>query len=232
MKRKQIILLNIYLLMSIVICGQDTIQKQKIMSVSTNYIQMRINEYNIYLEYRINYQHSIGCEFGKIYYNREFDPWKISPSQNKFPGTVYDGLGLRIYLKRYSLKNPTKYWNFIVPVKIMSYDSLEFTDMYNGESDWAKYTRSENAFLVGLDIYRGHEFDIFHQIIMFDIFYGIGFRIRHREYTTHISLRNGSIYGIPKPPIGSFKINQFLPTINIGIKVGFNILKKRTNSTL
>src|SRR5258708_11035114 len=104
--------------------AQDSIVKKKIFSVSYNITQTFMNEYDNSFENRINDKFFLGLTLGKIRYSYAFDPLFISPSQDKWPGTVYQGHSLRAYLKYYRGNKPFKYWDIQMLYKNMSYNNI------------------------------------------------------------------------------------------------------------
>ena len=101
----------------------------------------------------------------------------------------------------------------------MSYRNINFLDMYNGEKYYAYYTRSEDAYVLGLTIVHGHEYAI-GKFAYVDFFYGIGIRMRERNITT---LTNDTYGGKIKTPVGDEHFRQIFPVIDMGIKIGFNL---------
>ena len=219
--------------------AQDSLARHKFLSISYNIVQTCINEAEVRIEYTINKRISVGASSGRIFYNREFDPYFLSSSQDKWPGTVYTGYSIRAYSKYYSRERPQNYWCLQAVYKNMSYGFHEFTDQFKPGEEMDVYTRSETAFLSGFDIIHGHDIEmekVFKnwiwdnpesgRYITFDIFYGIGTRERTRNYTTYTSL-DSEFPSILPVPIGTFKLKQSYTVIDFGICMGFNFLKKR-----
>ncbi|HEV7230748.1 MAG TPA: hypothetical protein VGO45_05440 [Bacteroidia bacterium] len=184
--------------------------------------KMLISETNVGFEYRFNRYMSLDLNIGHIHYNSLFDPWVFSPSQNDWPGTVYRGTSYRFGLKMFPSPKKRNYIAIKGLWKTMYYSGMKFLDMKSGYSLTTQ--RSESATVRGLEIEGGHEFNLAEGHILFELFYGIGFRVRERNYTTYSQTENGSFpvpAGMGTYPTGSYVLIQKYPTLELGFKMGF-----------
>jgi len=221
------ILLFVLALLSFCAQSQNTTHPKRL-AVYTNVGLNVINELNLNADWRYTDLITLGGGIGKVYSNKLLDPMPISPSQNNLPGTVYDGLAFRANAKFFTkFTGQSGYWCAQLLVKSIGYKRHGFTDMYKGEQDYDSFTRSENALVIGIELLHGHRWNVANERIIWDVFYGIGLRDRHRRYITHTSshYESGSPYAKPDPPIGTFTVDQLLPTVHFGINFGVNALK-------
>ncbi len=184
-----------------------------------------INQYDLGVEFGINKYIAIGISGGIIHTNPIFSASPLSPSQAEWPGTVYQGSVGKFNLKIYPMGKLSGYWNVQFIYKSMYYRNVEFFDMYQGEHDYATYTRSEDAYVRGISVMHGHEYAFAKGFMYLDFYYGLGFRQRERNITTLTCNREPS--GIPKPPLGKSTLSQSFPVLEVGLKMGFNFQKKK-----
>lgn len=188
------------------------------LSFSLNLIQCPINEFSLYADYSINKRSSFGFNFGYIYANPKLKVFILSRDQGTYPGTVWNGLVFRADYKRANKYADNKFWEVQAIYKILNYRNQGFDNVEDDESYFFK--RNENAWLLGLDAINGRHLTKPESIFNSEIFWGLGFRYRVRNFTTLSSRFN-------VPPVGSFQLQQFYPTIIFGLKIGFNVFIKK-----
>ena len=200
--------------------------KEKLLTIYTNLTKNMFNEYNLGFEFGITKYIAVGATFGIIHPNPLFAVFPLATSQNRWPGTVYHGVGCRINLKIYPAGYKSDYWNIQGVYKSMYYRNQSFLDLNNsGYESSARYTRSEDAFVTGISIMHGHEYAAADGVLYIDFFYGFGFRERERNITT-LTCEMTPYNSNPNPALGYSKMNQTYPVIETGFKIGFNFLKK------
>lgn len=199
-------------------------RQEKLFCLYTNIAQALIGEFLLGAEVRINSYLSAGVAGGIITYDPLFDPLVLSPNQGDWPGTAYNGYSLRANFKVHPNKNKNGYWSLQGVYKSMSYRNHSFYDMY-GEHEYANYTRSEDAYVLGLSIVHGHEFNVVKGWLYLDIFYGLGFRVRERSIYTLSS--DPYPQEAPAPKVGYTHREQAYPMLDAGIKIGLSLPKKQ-----
>ncbi|MFI5141057.1 MAG: TPR end-of-group domain-containing protein [Bacteroidia bacterium] len=186
------------------------------LTFSVNLIQLPINELGIYIDYYFSKRHSIGFNIASIYANSIFHVNIFSGDQGTYPGAVWNGVVGRINYKNYFSENKRSYICFQILYKTLSYRNQTFI---NAQGDNANtFTRSEDAFLCGLDCMYGYHVGRPSFKFNLELFFGGGLRYRERNYTTLSS--DASYYSSPEK-LGAFHVSQMYPTIVIGLKVGF-----------
>ena len=205
----------------------------KSISLSYNLIQGQINEHSIYLDIIPSDQLSIGFSIGKIFFNSMYDPLPLSPSQNTYPGTVYEGFVVRLNASYYLYRNEFKrYWTggylgLQLIYKDVFYNNISFKDG-DKKDHYIYYDRNEKAKVFGIDIIEGICFSFGPKKIRESVFLnpygGIGYRFRHRDIETlHLTNRGYSPSDGPIPVLGNEIKKQNYLTLVLGAKVGINI---------
>jgi hypothetical protein len=197
-------------------------------AIYTELMKMVISEVNIGLTYRFNRYVGLDLNVGHIYYNPVFDPFILSPSQNDWPGTVYKGTSYRLGIKIFPNPGKRNYIAIKGLLKTMYYSGINFLDMTNGYS--ITTLRSESAVVKGMEVEGGKEFITAEGHLLIEVFYGIGIRLKERNYTTYSEMLDGR-FNVPAGqgayPIGSFTKTQVFPTLELGFKMGFCFGKPR-----
>ena len=152
---------------------------------------MPINEVGIYVDYFFAKRHSIGFGIGDIYANNAFKVNFLSGDQGAYPGTVWNGFVARL--------------NYNIP----DHDNINY------------FVRSEHASLFGVDCFFGYHLTKPQSNLNIELFYGIGFRYRIRNYTTISSTYPSPGITDKVQPVWTFVLNQTYPTIIFGLKIGF-----------
>ena len=210
------------------VSAQDNPNRHGRITVSTNVGLNLINEANLNVDWKFSKRVAAGVGFGRIYYNSRFDPNPIAPSQDEYPGTVYDGFSFRTNVKLFEKYERKGYWCAQFLFKTMGYGNRTFGDSYQGEVSYSSYVRSESARVVGVQALHGHRWNLLKRRFAADLFYGFGLRSRYRRYTTHSSIfKGGGFTGIKdvQPALGTFKVYQTLPSVHLGINVGINVVR-------
>lgn len=187
------------------------------LSVTVNIVQLPINEAGIYVDYGLKKRHSFGFGIANVYVNQLFIPDFLSDDQSTFPGAVWHGIAARVNYKAYFLRSRRLYLCIQVLYKSLSYTNQTFINDYDDNLDY--FTRNETAYSWGADLLLGHLITGIKAKIDVDVFYGIGWRYRVRNYTT--TFNNGDP-GAYQQPLGSFQLIQNYPSFVFGIKVGYN----------
>ena len=193
----------------------------RITYLSTDLIQDAINEFNFGFEFKLNATYSFRIAYGKLYYNINFDPFILSPSQAEWPGTVYSGDAGMIYFKRYSSDVKGRYFSIGGIYKSMYYSNRKFIDMIGGHEYY--FIRSEHADVKGFDVMWGRQFYPGGVLVEFNC--GIGFRSRDRNITTYsVDLGGYSPGTLPAQysPIayGPLELRQTYAVIHLGLLIG------------
>ncbi len=204
--------------------------RHRFLSININIIQLPINEINFYLDFFISKKHSFGINFSSIYANKAFEVFFLSQDQGDYPGTVWNGLGTRINYKYYYSRTESNFFSLQVLYKNIYYRNQKFINLW-GDND-NTFVRSEDAFLLGIDLLHGTHLKKITSNFNFEIFYGLGIRYRERNYTTISS--NAAYFPYPKP-VGTFTLRQTYPTIIFGLKIGvttFITKDKKTSASM
>ena len=205
--------------------AQDSL---KTVSISYNLIQGCINEQSIYVEYSPFRHHKFGISIGKIYDNNAFEVFVLSPSQNTFPGTVYRGNVYRLsYSYIFNKKSKSDYYigaQYIY--RDMYYNHKQFRD---GGDSHVEYSRNEKATVIGFDLISGlNKYKKLNKnfSLLFNVYYGIGWRERYRTIYTYNLHYYGGGGGVNSPPqLGNeTKIQQYwIPVFGIKLGLQFHI---------
>ena len=209
---------------------KDSVPKHILYTISTDLAQYALSQPNIDFEYTTSSSICAGINFGYIMPSLLFKINTLANGQFTEPGTVYSGIAIRLYLKFYGLRHFQNYWCIQGVYKSISFNNVSFEDTY-GDAYWNNYTMSEQTSVVGIEILNGHESTTKNRVLNLDLFYGLGFHFRIRNYTiTNATLSDPHIPGLyPNKPIaynGTYSGTLFLLTPVLGIKIGFNHLKK------
>jgi hypothetical protein len=178
-----------------------------------------VNDYSLFVDYVAKNKTSFGISAGYMIANKWWNKTNSSsPEVNDdiTPVGVYNGFVGRAYFKWYFINNKIRYLNPVFLFKDLYYDSTKFVDKiepYEG----VLYERSEKTKVFGLQVLYGKE-NYLTKNIFLDFYYGIGARIRVREYNTIKVSPQGAEKLVP---LGKFTRNQIFPTIHLGVKIGF-----------
>ncbi len=185
-------------------------------SISTDLLQYLVYQPNIGFEYRRK-KFAWGINFGVVHPDPTFYVNPLADGQYTWPGTLYNGEALRAYWKVFFKNNPSSYFCVQAEYKYLWYNNGSFMDMPNGDEFQVNYTMNEKATALGIDVLLGKEWLAF-KIMHFDIFYGIGYHVKYREFTVVTS-------NFPYPgdwmPLGSYKGSVSYPAPILGLKGGF-----------
>lgn len=200
--------------------SQDTI---KSIYVSTYLSKPFFNEYAVVIEYKPFKRHVFGLTIGEVYSNEHFQVNKLSDSQDKNPGLVYNGIATRALYSYYvtSKKSHAFYVSSQFMFKELKYKNHEFTDSW-GDKGSNTYVRNENTQLYGLDLLVGCSSFIGEENTKFriylNIYAGLGGRYKHRNIETLSS----SVYDWPDyiVPKGNTTVDSKYVIPIIGLKFG------------
>jgi hypothetical protein len=201
--------------------------QDKSLTVSYNLLKSFTNEYSINTEYKFLKRLSAGLTFGQVHDNPDHYVFKLSPSQNNFPGLVYKGFVTRTYLAYY-LVSSNFYGFYVSPqflYKYLYYDNMSFIDSWGDQGD-NTYVRNERADMYGFDIMFGWNFYMGEADSPVDFYlnlnWGFGIRYRHRNiYNLSSKTRGNPDYVVP---LGKeIKDQTYASAALIGIKIGVRI---------
>jgi hypothetical protein len=192
-------------------------------SVSTDLMQYAVYQPNIGVEYRRG-KFAYGLNIGIVYPDPMFYINVLANGQYLWPGMVYKGTALRAYWKYFYNKNkPSTFFCVQAECKYLWYNNTSFVDDPGGEDIDVNYTMDEKATALGIDALFGHEYAPY-KIMHIDLFYGIGYHIKFREFTVVTSTNQ---YSGGYMPLGSYKGTVSYPAPIAGVKIGFNIFGKK-----
>lgn len=192
---------------------------------AVNPTEFLVNDYSLFVDYVTKNKKSFGISGGVIIANRWWNQdheggQGFEIDDDNLPVGVYNGFAGRAYYKSYFIKQEksssikNKIW-YLCPVfvfKDLHYDNIVFGDKIS-PYEWVTYERSEKAKVFGLELLYGKE-NYLTKHIFIDFYWGMGARIKLREYTTFW-------VSAPVMPVGQFTRNQIFPTVHLGVKVGF-----------
>jgi hypothetical protein len=192
-------------------------------SFNTDLLQCAYFQPNIGAEYRRN-KVECGLNIGYTFPSPLFSVNTLADGQYTWPGTVYYGEALRLYVKFFANPNkPTHYWSFQVTIKNQWYNNVDFTDQPSGGDIPFYYTMDEKETVLGFELLHGHEFYA-GSLLYFDLFYGLGYHVRFRQFEVVTSSSYNPYSGYL--PCGYYKgtISYLLPVV--GFRAGFNFRHK------
>jgi len=218
----------ITLILNILFCVNIYSQnKERSITVSYNLLKTFSNEYSVNTEFKFHKKLSVGLTLGKVHDNPEHYVYKLSSSQDEFPGLVYKGFVTRASLAYYLFS--TDYYGFYVGpqflYKHLYYNNITFFDSWGDRGD-NTYVRNERANMYGFDIMFGWNFYMGEIDSPTDFYlninWGFGIRYRHRNINTISSVTRG--YTDYTVPLGNeIKDQKYAYGSLIGIKIGFRI---------
>ena len=106
--------------------------------------------------------------------------------------------------------------------KSLSFSNAKFFNQCGRDTHRNYFTRSENTNEFGLTILYGVRLISLEKLLDIEVFCGMGYRKRIRNYTTTES--TGA--GCDNQPLGSFNLNQDYPMVVVGFKIGINTFFK------
>jgi hypothetical protein len=227
MKRNPMIVSLVFVLFQFSAFSQDTVQS---IFISTYLTKPIFNEYSIVIEYKPFRNHVFGITLGDVYSNKHFQVNKLSSSQDKHPGLVYNGFATRALYSYYlaSKKNHAFYVSTQFMFKELKYDHHEFIDSWGDKGD-NTYIRNENTQLYGLDLLVGWSFfeglENEQTKLYLNIYLGFGGRYKYRDIETIGSIKRGSPDYIV--PLGhtSEEEKYIIPILGLKFGVRFNFHK-------
>jgi hypothetical protein len=202
-------------------------------SVGYNIVSGFIDESSVYIDKFPNKKESYGVSLGIVYPNSYFDPMPFSPSQNKWPGTVYNGFVCRANYAYYLLPMES-IGLYASPQFVFKYVYYKNHNFWDGGDSHVAYSRNENTFVFGIDLNGGVNSAIplnrksTQFILLPGIYVGLSGRFRHRNTFTY-NIDNVNYDGTP-PKSGRELIDQFYLFPTIGIKIGIMIKRYETTS--
>lgn len=215
---------------------QKTSGRDKFLSIFNDPTQgLFCEDLNIGIEHPFTKNFTAGFDFATVHPIGMFYVNPISPSQRDWPGTVYYGNDFKLEFKFFTNKKPSTYTGINIEYKHLWYNNVPFVDVAPNGSDSQiyTYTRDEKENVFGIDFIYGHEFALCKKLIMIDYFFGFGLRAMYRHINTYASKEYlGHLGGLPLP-FDDFTTNGYssttngLPTPILGIKIGFNIFRKK-----
>lgn len=193
-------------------------------ALSTDIILDVLNEKNIIAECTIKPHIGIGASYGRLFNSVKYENHGFIANHDRFPGRVYEGHAIKLFLKFYPKKNKNYYFQSALLYKNLKYDTARFYDSW-GKGGVEFSRANEKANLFGLDFLFGADYTCFNYGYV-DIFFGLGIRSRYRQYTTFYSQYNsrGNSSGY-RPPIGYHENLQNYISCIAGFKLGFSYTK-------
>jgi hypothetical protein len=231
MKNNLIAIVLCLVIFQIRLFSQDTV---KSLYISTYFTKPMFNEVALVIEYKTFNRDVFGLTVGEVYSNEHFQVNKLSSSQDKNPGLVYDGIATRI-LYSYYLISKKQHAFYVSPqfmFKALKYDNHEFEDSW-GDKGYNTYVRNEKAQLYGLDFLVGWAYFIGEENSNFKIYLnmyvGFGGRYKQRDIETISSTINGSPEYVV--PVGNTTQYQkyIIPIVGLKFGVGFDFYDKTTH---
>jgi hypothetical protein len=203
--------------------------RHKVFTVSSDLAQYFLCQPNIDLSIRLFHQGAIGVNLGLVEPCLLFAQNPLTSQQYTNPGTVYSGIATRLYFKFYPGKKHKSYWDLQLVYKKLSYNGVGFSDQY-GNSVLNIYTMNEHETVYGLEAMHGHELTRENEHLNVDVFYGIGFHERLRNYqvtSENVVVAPGSdLQNLAMAMPGNYSGTLSLFTPVIGLKFGWNYLKR------
>ena len=198
--------------------------------ISSNLIQIPVNEISLYVDYSYRKKHSFGINGGIIYAVKMSGHIPFQ-TEDDFPGAAWDGFVARANYKLFYNSDKGSFLCLQGIYKGLSYSNRLFMDKSIYSNTTAQYTRSENAWLAGLDFIHGHSITNERSALFIEVYYGVGVRYRERHYTTLTSTLFTDLGKAPPNatqdpgfPIGEGVKKQIYPTLILGVKMGWTHL--------
>ncbi len=218
------LLLFAFTIVTVFCHGQDTTtRKQPLFTLYYDPFLGVFNEVvNVGIEHRFNRDISIGFDVAA---SIPFSPFYInplSPAQANWPGTVYSGSAYRLNFKFYDKHHNYRYTAIQLVAKSLWYRNFQFYDQPpQAGDDGTYYRRNEDETVWGIDIVRGHEYNLAGNVIILDFYYGIGVRNKLRHINTW-DITNLFAAQLDDITNGYSFQNQLWPTPIIGARLCFN----------
>lgn len=185
---------------------------------SVNAFLLDKKEVALYFDYCNSYRHSIGLSIGYEYPNPIFSALLFS-FDHLTPFPAYNGIVARLNYKHYFTHSRKVYWSTQILYKSLHYNNAVFSE--KGATDEIKDTyRTENATVLGFDFIFGYHLLKLQAKKNTEIFAGIGYRHRIRDYT--VLGTQYQTYGLYNVDGRSYHLEQDYPMIILGFKIGIN----------
>ncbi len=205
----------------------------KFFSVTTDLLQYFLLQPNVGIEFRVLPLFNVGSNFGLVYPSPLFTVNPLANGQFTYPGTVYSGYALRVYVKLFISRKQKGFFSFQGVYKSLHFNNLSCSDMY-GDAYGNTYNLNEQTTTIGLDILYGTQLTKIDNTVDVNMFFGWGIHNRNRNYTvTNQAFGN---FGQPPPyesqgrPIaynGNYSESLVLFTPVLGLRFGFSYVKKK-----
>ena len=194
---------------------------------STDLIKATVNELQLIGEYRFSSFFSAGLCYGKVFRNTMYDPWFLSPSQQEWPGTAYHGDAYTVVLKFSPFRKKWRYIGLKGIYKSIWYSNQNFAEG-TGYGHYISDNRSESARVVGFDLVYGKYRFLGYSRIPIEVFYGLGYRVRERNFTTYYATDDFG-YRVPLQFFPNYfgytpvhkHLEQKYVTFQFGVLIGF-----------
>lgn len=203
--------------------------KKNRLTFSANILQMCINEVGGNIDYVRDYRNSIGINAGYVY---EFwsDNGLVTDQAGDWPACVYNGMAYRLNYKYYIFHSRRVYLSPQLIYQNLSYTNHSFSDFDRWGTQYF-IVRSETAKVYGMDFIIGFHIRKPQAKLNLEVFGGLAYRHRIRDYNTIGSYYYTAAYGRDyftdtKHPIGLYHQEQDYPMITIGLKIGINTFFK------
>jgi hypothetical protein len=214
----------------------SVINSRKVFAITTDIAQYFLSQPNIGVEFKLARPLFIGINGALIIPSPLFGVNPFANGQFTNPGLIYKGYALRLYIKLYMPKKTKQYWCLQGVYKSLSVNNFSEVD-YDGDNVLDAYAISEKASTYGVDLFHGNEFFGNENRFILDFFYGIGVHFKNRNYSISNS-SFGYLYGgtpgspssIDNQPVaydGNYSTILIIVTPEIGLRIGFNYLKKK-----
>lgn len=204
----------------------------KALCFSTDALQDFFPQPNLNIEYAWSHN-AIGLYTGLILRSANFAVNPFANGQYTDPGTVYNGWAFKLYYKLYDKKWPNHYWCIQAVYKPEWFNNELFFDETKPDEATVSYTMSEKASVYGIDILRGYEL-VSKTHFHLDFFFGVGLHYHVMNYNVTSLDAQGYLSSPAKGYAdggyyiysGSNTLNVLIPTPVMGLKIGFELLKK------
>lgn len=189
-----------------------------------------LNEKNVGAEIRLSHKISVGATYARVLPSYYLSDHIFVASHHHFPTRIFDGFAFKGFVKcyfennNYKNKNNDYYIQFTALFKNAGYG---YNYVFDGAGDKGSLTSertNETAKIYGAYLTVGQEM-ILAKYAFIDLFFGLAYRYRIRNYTTISSVAT-KYWGSPEP-LGTFTVHQHYFAPVIGLKLGFCYQKKK-----
>ena len=202
--------------------GADSTKFDPRFALHTDMMLNLLNEKNFGAEIKLSKIISVGGSYARVLPSLHYGDHVFIASHHDFPPRIYDGFAFKGFVKYY-IDKKDYYFQLTGMYKQSGYGYGLVSDGMGDKGSLTSIRVNEMAKIYGAYLLVGHEF-IVAKYGFIDMFFGLAYRYRIRNYTT-ISSISTKYWGRPEP-LGTFTVSQHYIAPVIGLKLGFCYQKK------